>query len=45
MMEYDRDPQNFKPKTNMGDLLELENIIKDMRTELGTKRVTLAGRN
>ena len=30
---------------NMGDLMELENIVKDIWTEMGAKRVTLAGRN
>ena len=29
----------------MGDLLELENIVNDIRTEINPKRLTLAGKN
>lgn len=45
LLDYQRDPNNFRDRNNLGDLLELENIVKDIRTEINPKRLTLAGKN
>lgn len=45
LMEYNKNPQNYRERMNMGDLMELENIVNDIRTEINSKRITIAGSN
>lgn len=45
ILNYNKNPNEYKNRMNMGDLLELENIVNDIRTDINSKRITIAGKN